>query len=611
MDSLSELLSPFDDLEIFCEEHGILCIGLCSNYLCKEKVKFLCMKCIKSGQTCITKEKHELITLGEMLFRFFIKQENKLIDLLEIQTMYKIIKGYSKGELKNILTQYKSIIEENSLKMNQIKTAFVDLLNYLIETFKQRNNEKLKEIKEKSQKNMNNEKDIKLFLDIKMPDIDKKSLDNNQKIIDFMNNGYKLSSPKNFINSVKYLNDTNKTTETANKINKILYSNEITSCNEEKKKKLENKIDLLLNELELKFDEKMEQIGNEIILPKDDLDIYSTPNSILKFKTEPKDLIYKEDICSTAHRTNSIDKVFCAFKSFSGESIVAWGTPQYNIEIYDLEKGKIINTISKAHIQTIFSCRHYANTKKRIDYLISSSYDRTVKVWDLKKFSQITSIINAHSGYYIYSVSILCNEKENCNYIITSAPNEYMKVWDFSGKLIRTFGQNDESTYFIDTYYDTKDKKYYIINANSSDVKSYSFKTGLIYRRYNGSPHTWHMSALVNETKDLTVLLESDGNGYIRMWDFHNSELIKTISSSPTLNLRGICLWNDNYLFAAGNDYQVKLFDLKEGKFIKSYKGHTSTVCSLDKIVHPKYGECLLSQGLDGKIKVWVSPPQK
>ena len=55
MESLSELLSPFDDLEIFCEEHGIPCIGLCANYICKEKVKFLCMKCIKSGQTCITK----------------------------------------------------------------------------------------------------------------------------------------------------------------------------------------------------------------------------------------------------------------------------------------------------------------------------------------------------------------------------------------------------------------------------------------------------------------------------------------------------------------------------------------------------------------------------
>ena len=60
METLSDLLSPFDDLELFCEEHGIPCIGLCSNYLCKDKTKFLCMKCIKSENNCITREKHEL-----------------------------------------------------------------------------------------------------------------------------------------------------------------------------------------------------------------------------------------------------------------------------------------------------------------------------------------------------------------------------------------------------------------------------------------------------------------------------------------------------------------------------------------------------------------------
>ena len=116
------------------------------------------------------------------------------------------------------------------------------------------------------------------------------------------------------------------------------------------------------------------------------------------------------------------------------------------------------------------------------------------------------------------------------------------------------------------------------------------------------------MSAVVNETKNQHILIESDGNGYIRMWNFHTGILIKSITSSPTLNLRGICLWNDDYLFAAGNDYQVKLYDLTQGKFIKSLKGHTSTVCSIEKVVHPKYGECLISQGLDGKLKMWIYP---
>ena len=608
MESLSELLSPFDDLEIFCEEHGIPCIGLCANYICKEKTKFLCMKCVRSGQTCITKEKHELITLSEMLYRFFIKEENKSIDLLEIQTMNQIIKDYDKGELSNILSQYKTLKEENLARMNQIQISFTHLVGLLIDSFNDKNKEKLNEIKNMSIKNSENEKDFPLLLNIKMPEIDKKNMDNNQKLIDFMNKGYKLTSPKNFINSVKFLNDSNKFWEVSNKINKKIACNDISSNNEEKRLKLSNKIDSILKELELKFDEKMEQMENEIILPKDNPIIYSSFNPALKFTKDPKDFVYKEDICSSAHKTNSIDKVFCAFKSFSRESLVVWGTPQYNIEFYDLDKGKIIKTIIRAHNQTIFSCRHYSDIKNRIDYLITSSYDRTVKVWDIKSYSYFINISNAHSGYYIYSVSILCDEKENANYIITSAPNEYMKIWDFKGKYLRNFGQNDESTYFIDVYYDNKEKKSYILNANSTDVKSYHFKNGELYHKYKGTPQTWHMSAVVNETREQHILIESDGNGYIRMWEFHSANLIKIIPSSSTLNLRGICLWNDDYLFAAGNDYQVKLFDLTAGKFIKSFKGHTSTVCSLDKIVHPKYGECLVSQGLDGKLKIWVSP---
>ena len=293
MESLSELLSPYDNLEIFCEEHGIPCIGLCSNYLCEEKVKFLCMKCVKSGQSCITKQKHELITLSEMLYRFFIKEENKSIDLLEIQEMNQIIKDYNKDEFNNMLTQFKTIKEESNIKMNQIRNAFIALINHLIELFKQRNDEKLIELKDISTNKMSNEKDINFLLSIKMPEVDKKSLDNNQKFIDFMNNGYKLSSPKDFSNSVKYLNDTSSFVDTSNKLNKYLYCNEVSSKNEEKKQKLEKKIDSILDELELKFDEKLGEIEKEIILSKNEQFIYSSALTASKFRSDPKELIQK------------------------------------------------------------------------------------------------------------------------------------------------------------------------------------------------------------------------------------------------------------------------------------------------------------------------------
>ncbi len=111
MEILNQCLSPLDDIEYICDIHGIPCIGVCGSSSCKEKSKFLCIKCIKAGDTCITKQKHELVTLSEMIYRFFLKMENKSLDLLQIQTMEKIIQKLNEEDFNNILSNYKTVYE--------------------------------------------------------------------------------------------------------------------------------------------------------------------------------------------------------------------------------------------------------------------------------------------------------------------------------------------------------------------------------------------------------------------------------------------------------------------------------------------------------------------
>ena len=603
MESLSEIFSPFDDLEIICEEHGLPCIGLCCNYCCKEKTKFLCMKCVKSGNTCITKEKHELITLSEMLYRFFLIEENKSVNISQIQEMEQIVNEWKAEELEKVTQNFKSIQGQKYKKFDDIKKITSNLIKDIIQAIKEQNINKLNEINYKS-KNIANPSEKELIFKMNIP---KENITKNKDdIIKYINKKYESTNANDFVNQVKFLFDTHQFIKVAKNMNDQIYVNQLTNINEEKKEKMNSKIDSILKELEADLDSKLNQVEEEIILSMDNPSIYTSYNFSFKLQNDPQELVFKKDICSNAHKTNSIDRVFCAFKSFLGEALIVWGSSSNNIEYYDCEKEKIVKTFHQAHSQTVFSCRHYPYVKKRIDYIITSSYDRTVKLWDYNQNSYDLCISNAHGGYYIYSVSILFNIQEDKNYVITSSSNEKMKVWDFKGNYIRNFGQDSESTYFIDVYYNKMKKQYYIINANSVDVKSYEFDTGNLYHKYKGIPQTWHMSAVINETKQGQLLIESDGTGRIRIWDFNTANLLKNIASTYSLNLRGICLWNDRYLFAAGNDYQVKLFDLEEGKFIKSFKGHSSTVCTIEKIKHPKYGGCLISQGLDGKLKLWA-----
>ena len=610
MEILNQYLSPLDDIEYICDTHGIPCIGVCGSSSCKEKSKFLCIKCIKAGDTCITKQKHELVTLSEMIYRFFLKMENKSLDLLQIQTMEKIIQKLNEEDFNNILSNYKTVQSMNIKKYDEIKKLFSDIVTDLIQTFKNNNISELNDIKYKlkNQTDNNDIQDINLIFNMKLPNnlrIKKK-----ENIIQFINETYKNTPAKDLVNQAKLFSNTHKVSKLSRLFNGKITINETTSLNDEKKKNLEEKIDSILNEFESKFDEELSKIGQKFILPKENMSIYTYYNLTNKFINDPNELVFKQDICSNSHKTNSIDRVFCAFKSFNGEPLVVWGSTSLNIEFYDCNKGKIVKTIFQAHKQTIFSCRHYPDVRLRKDYIITSSNDRSVKVWDITKDNYDLYISNVHNGYYIYSVSLLCHIHKETNYIITSCPNEKMKVWDFSGAYLRNFGQSNESTYFIDIFYNKIQKKYFIINANSNDVKSYHFETGDLYQKYKGTPQTWHMSAVVNGVNDIFVLIESDGNGTIRIWNFDTAELLKSINSTNSINLRGICLWNDRYLFAAGNDSQVKLFDLEEGKFVKTFTGHTSTVCTLEKIMHPKYGGCLISHALDGKLKIWAPAQQ-
>ena len=610
MEILNQYLSPLDDIEYICDIHGIPCIGVCGSSSCKEKSKFLCIKCIKAGDTCITKQKHELVTLSEMIYRFFLKMENKSLDLLQIQTMEKIIQKLNEEDFNNILSNYKTVQSMNIKKYEEIKKLFSDIVTDLIQTFKNNNISELNDIKYKlkNQTDNNDIQDINLIFNMKLPN--NLSIKKKENIIQFINETYKNTPAKDLVNQAKLFSNTHKVSKLSRLFNGKITINETTSLNDEKKKNLEEKIDSILNEFESKFDEELSKIGQKFILPKENMSIYTYYNLTNKFINDPNELVFKQDICSNSHKTNSIDRVFCAFKSFNGEPLVVWGSTSLNIEFYDCNKDKIVKTIFQAHKQTIFSCRHYPDVRLRKDYIITSSNDRSVKVWDITKDNYDLYISNVHNGYYIYSVSLLCHIHKETNYIITSCPNEKMKVWDFSGAYLRNFGQSNESTYFIDIFYNKIQKKYFVINANSNDVKSYHFETGDLYQKYKGTPQTWHMSAVVNDVNDIFVLIESDGNGTIRIWNFDTAELLKSINSTNSINLRGICLWNDRYLFAAGNDSQVKLFDLEEGKFVKAFTGHTSTVCTLEKIMHPKYGGCLISHALDGKLKIWAPAQQ-
>ena len=51
----------------------------------------------------------------------------------------------------------------------------------------------------------------------------------------------------------------------------------------------------------------------------------------------------------------------------------------------------------------------------------------------------------------------------------------------------------------------------------------------------------------------------------------------------------------------------IKIIDLVNNNVIDELKGHRNKVTMIKKLVHPKYGEILVSQGhLEDGFKLWV-----
>jgi len=115
------------------------------------------------------------------------------------------------------------------------------------------------------------------------------------------------------------------------------------------------------------------------------------------------------------------------------------------------------------------------------------------------------------------------------------------------------------------------------------------------------------MSAFVKYINDIETLFESDGNGYVRLWNLEKNTLIKEIHCNYC-SLRGLCLWNQQYILAASSDKSFKVIDFVNQNCVLSLSGqHSNSLCTIKKINHPKYGECLITGSIDGSIKLWIN----
>ena len=338
-------------------------------------------------------------------------------------------------------------------------------------------------------------------------------------------------------------------------------------------------------------------------------------NNINLFHSNPLDIHFLKNLTTDSYCKYFNNNTFVTFKSYSNIFYIIYTNKFNSIISLNLINNQIINEIKKAHNNYINSFRHYFDKENKRDLIISLSHnDNNLKLWNINNFECLLNIKKVNETGWLSSACFF--NYNNKNYILTS--NNYngnksienIKIFDLKGNKVKEINNSNYSTFFIDTYYDNKLSKNFIITGNKGYSQSYDYNENKKYFKYNDEDYQesyFHMSIIIDDTEKMKKMIESSCRGIIRIWDFHSAKLLnKIIINNEWLN--SICLWNKEYLFVGCKDSSIKLIELNTNKVIKNMNGHNNRILTIKKMIHPKYGECLISQDADDShIKLWIN----
>ena len=343
--------------------------------------------------------------------------------------------------------------------------------------------------------------------------------------------------------------------------------------------------------------------NKELINELNELKAYYTQDN-------PKDIYSVTDITKEAYSDDISDNTFAVFKTIDEFLYLVFTNKNRSIICYNIIEQKKTIEIKNSHNEHITNFRHFLDTINKRDLILSiSSADKNIKMWDANGWECLLNIPYIYNNGELYSACFI-NDNNN-NYILTSNSNIYgdsgpIKVYDFSGNKIKEIEDSNENTSFINTFYDQKSLINFILTGNSNYVKSYDFNKNELFQKYSDNYNNNHISIIISEFENVTRLIESCYDGIIRVWNFYSGLLLSKIKIGNNW-LYGICLWSDKYLFVGCSDRTIKLIDLTEDYIVKNFKGHNDSVCTIKKISHPQYGDCLISQGYnEDPIKLWA-----
>lgn len=217
--------------------------------------------------------------------------------------------------------------------------------------------------------------------------------------------------------------------------------------------------------------------------------------------------------------------------------------------------------------------------------LISSSADRTIKIWDMNSGSCIQTL-KAHHDSVFHIELISENELASCSSDTT------IKIWDLNtGECIRTF--NDIfSLLCLKKLSPTE----LVSGSKLGSIKIWDLKMGLCKKMMNGHSDSVNCIEILNESE----LISSSTDCTIKLWNLNMGICTKTLNGHTSW-VNCLKVLPGGLLASGSSDRSVKIWNLNSGQVVVNINGHLAGIRCLK--VTPRNE--LVTGSADKCIKVW------
>ena len=217
------------------------------------------------------------------------------------------------------------------------------------------------------------------------------------------------------------------------------------------------------------------------------------------------------------------------------------------IKLWNISTGNVIKTLINGHNHWI-NCLTVLNN----GILVSGSLDKTIKLWNTHT-GEVIQTLHGHTGW-ITCLNVLPNSSSSSNNVLVSCSEDNtIRLWNTNnGQLIKTLKEEEESILSLLVLNDNKiitghknDKiKIWDINSNLSEILdnediiknnnisiiNNNYKEEEEIERLKESKQGVNSLCLLNDD-NCTLVTSSSNKSNIKFWNYKTGELIRTLNS--------------------------------------------------------------------------------